>query len=301
MNNTEQTQHPSQQILSTDNAPLIPKGCENSRTETSVPEKPAIFTEAKPLSKKHFVLPRKSCAQNKQRSAEKEQLVAEFLGSGEVWSSLPILTQVLKIETKQTRVTLNRMVDKNLLQKEILPDGLTIYGITRTGIALVKDQANSKAFQIGRTPQSTVQHHLLIQKVRLHFALMKTSGWLPGKAIYKNKNYPLINIADSCFQFMNMTCVLEVELFVKSNKRMKVILENYVHDLTNTQYGKPLLGRVYYFTPHVDLLENLIDCYVPSALRDCFTVIFLNTEIPPYASSKQAPESVKSGDGGKRE
>jgi hypothetical protein len=285
MNNTD-PQQPSQQTDITNNAPSIPNESEILRADISAPEKPPIFTEAKPLSKKHFRLTPQSYEQNKKRLAEKEQLILNFLGGGEVWSSLAILSHVLKIETHQTRATLNRMVDKKLLQKEVLHDGLTIYGIALTGIAMVKDQTNSKPFNIGKTPQSTVQHHLLTQKTRLFFQLMKTSNWLPGKVIYKDKNYHLKNIADGCFQFMGLTCVLEMELFVKSHKRMKVILGNYTHDLTDTQYGKPLLDRVYYFSPHVELIKALIECYVPSALHVRFIVMPLSTDIPPYRSPK---------------
>ncbi len=286
MNNTDQQQYPSQQTDTVNNAPSTPNESEILRSNISAPEKPSIFTEDKPLAPKRFVLPRKSYTQNQKRSAEKQQSIVDFLGSGEVWSSLFILTHVLKIEVHQTRVTLDRMVDNKLLKKETLPDGLTIYGISSTGIALVKDQINSKPFQIGKTPQSTVAHHLLTQKVRLLSESIKATNWLPGKAIYKDKNYHLINIADASYIFQGMSCVLEVELFVKSRKRMKVILENYVHDLTDTQYGKPLLDRVYYFTPHSDLIKKLVDEYVPAGLRSRFVVIQLNTDIYPFRSPK---------------
>lgn len=285
INPQQNSQQPSQQTDTTNNAPSTPQEGEILRNETSAPEKPSIFTEDKPLAKKRFILPPRSYAQNKTRSAQKEQLIADFLGSGEVWSSLFIFSHVLKIEVHQTRVTLDRMVDNKLLKKETLPNGLTIYGITNTGIAFVKDQTNAKPFQIGKTPQSTVAHHLLTQKVRLLLTSMKTTeGWLCGKAIYKDKNYHLKNVADGCYQFQNLTCVLEIELFVKSHKRMKKILENYVFDLTDTQYGKPLLDRVYYFTPHVELIKQLIEQYVPAGLRSRFVVINLNTDIYPYRS-----------------
>lgn len=298
MKNPEQQQQPSQQTDKTNNAPSNPQEGEILRNEVTAPTKPAIFTEDKPLAPKHFTLPRKSYAQNKQRSAEKDQLIADFLGSGEVWSSLFILTHVLKIEVHQTRVTLDRMVNKKLLKEETLPDGLKIYGITNTGIALVKDQTNAKPFQIGKTPLSTVSHHLLTQKVRLLLTSMKTTeGWLCGKAIYKDKNYHLKNVADGCYQFQNLTCVLEIELFVKSHKRMKKILENYISDLTDTQYGKPLLDRVYYFTPHPELIKQLLNQYVPAGLRSRFVVIQLNTDIYPFRSPKPIVGSNESKDG----
>lgn len=296
MKNTDQ-QHSSQHTDTTNNAPLNPSEDSILRNEISAQAKPAIFTEAKPLAPKRFRLPPQSYKQNKKRSAEKEQSIVNFLGSGEVWSSLPILTHVLKIEEHQTSVTLKRMVIKNLIKEEVLPDKTKIFGITNTGIALVKDQTNSKAFCIGKTPLSTVKHHLLTQKARLLFQSMKATAWLPGKAIYKDKNYHLKNVADGCFQFQNLTCVLEIELFVKSHKRMKKVLGNYVHDLTDTQYGKPLLDRVYYFTPHVELIKALIDCYVPGALRGRFVVIPLSAEIPPYRSPKPVAGSFKPENG----
>ena len=298
MNNTDQQQYPSQQTDTVNNAPSTPNEGEVMRNDIPAPEKPAIFTEDKPLAPKRFVLPRKSYTQNQKRSAEKQQSIVDFLGSGEVWSSLFILTHVLKIEVHQTRVTLDRMVDNKLLKKETLPNGLTIYGITNTGIALVKDQTNAKPFQIGKTPQSTAAHHLLTQKVRLLLTSIKTTeDWLCGKAIFKNKNYHLITIADASFIFQGLSCVLEIELFVKSHKRMKKILENYISDLTDTQYGKPLLDRVYYFTPHPELVKHLIDQYVPAGLRSRFVVIQLNTDIYPFRSPKPIVGSNESKDG----
>jgi lipoprotein signal peptidase len=297
MNNTEQQQQPSQQTDTTNNAPLTPNESEVSRNDIPAQAKPAIFTEDKPLAKKRFVLPVKSNSEIQKRSAEKELSIVNFLGSGEVWSSLFILTHVLKIEVHQTRVTLKRMVNKKLLKEETLPDKTKIYGITNTGIALVKDQTNSKSFQIGKTPQSTVAHHLLTQKVRLLSESIKATDWLPGKAIYKDKNYHLINIADASYIFQGMSCVLEVELFVKSHKRMKKILENYISDLTDTQYGKPLLDRVYYFTPHPELIKQLLDQYVPARLRNRFVVIQLNTNVYPYRSPKPIVGSIESKDG----
>lgn len=296
MKNTDQQQN-SQQTNTSNNPLGHHTESPDLRNEASAPEKPAIFTEDKPLAKKRFVLPRRSNADIQQRSAAKEQDVLAFLGSGEVWSSLPILTHVLKIGVHQTRVTLNRMVDKKLLKEETLPDGLKIYGITNTGIALVKDQTNSKAFCIGKTPLSTVKHHLLTQKVRLLFRSLKASAWLPGKAIYKDKNYHLKNVADGSFRYQNLNCVLEVELSVKTDKRFKVVLGNYVLDMGSDQYGKPLLDRVYYFTPHPSLIEKLIDKLVPTEFRNRFVVIKLNTETYPYRSPKQAEGSSKSEDG----
>ena len=122
MNNTEQ-QHPSQQTFTPNNPLVIQTEGSVLRNDIPAPTKPAIFTDPKPLAPKRFVLPSKSFTQNKQRSAEKEQSIVDFLGSGEVWSSLFILTHVLKIEVHQTRVTLDRMVNKKLLKEETLPDG----------------------------------------------------------------------------------------------------------------------------------------------------------------------------------
>lgn len=298
MKNTDE-QQPSQQTDTTNDSHINQDEGSVLRNEIPAPTKPDIFTNPKPFAKKRFILPRKSYAQNKKRLAEKEQLIVDFLGSGEVWSSLAILSHVLKIGEHQTRVTLERMVDKKSLKEEVLvvapnvPKGFKIYGITNTGIALAKDQSNSKPFNIGKTSLSTVAHHLLTQKTRLLLESIKATDWLCGKAIYKNKNYHFKNIADGCFIFQNLTCVSEIELFVKSKKRMKIILENYIHDLTDTQYGKPLLDRVYYFTPHTDLISNLFDMYVPTELRKHFVVIPLSTQIPPYRSPEKLAKSLK--------
>lgn len=251
--------------------------------------------DKKPLGKNRFALLRKTHAAINNRVQQKEQLVVDFIGVGEVYSTKNILSHVLKLGERQTQVTLANMVKKNLLLPESLSPSIKIYGLTATGAALVRNPEHCRTLQVGKTVLNTVQHHILTQKFRLAFESTDATNWIPGKLMYQNKFNPLKNVPDASFVRGGQLYAVEIEIHLKTEKRYREIFQKYVEDMDDTEHGKPVLWMVYYFTKHVYALNQLLDRLVPPKYRDRFRVLVRDFEIHPYVPD-WSPNNDSSGE-----
>jgi|CXWL01.1.fsa_nt_gi hypothetical protein len=249
--------------------------------DDEINKKPEIFTDKQPFQKKKFIPPKSSHKEIKKRIQEKNTSILCFMGSGEVWSTMKMLSHLLQLGVRQTQSTLAKMVRDRLLKAEDLHDGTRIYGITPTGLALVNATGTCPTLSLGKTVPRTTAHHLVIQKVRIELTkYYEVENWVTGKTLYKNRLFK--NIPDSLFTHRSRYFAVEVELNVKSKQRMKEVLKNYCTGFYDLDDPMCPLHYVIYFTPLVDAVRTLIDEFVPQNLRRRFLVIHINEEIQAY-------------------
>ncbi len=243
--------------------------------------KPQIFTDKQPLAKKKFIPPTRTHQEIKKRIQEKHILTLSFLGSGEVWTTMKMVSNLLQLGVRQTQTTLSHMVRDNLLKTESLSGGLRLYGISPLGLAYINKAGTCPAFSLGKTIPRTVDHHLVIQKIRLELEkYYGAENWVTGKALYKLKLFK--NIPDALFTHRHRYFAIESELNVKSRQRMKEVLKNYCTGFYDLNDPLCPLHYVIYFTPHVEAVRDLIDEFVPAEFRRRFLVIHTDEEIKPY-------------------
>lgn len=215
--------------------------------------------------------------QIKARNIQKRQDILRWLALYYV-SLLSVLTIVLSIDARNSRALLKKMLQEKLLRSEKLSSGHVAYGLAPAGIAEIAkfdtDLAKlAKIYQIGRTPISTIPHRINIQMVDLSLSLFGWEDFTPGHLLYKNKGSQVPDlIADDP---NGLVVALEVELNVKSTKRMKVVCEQYA-ELVDYELDPCIpFQRILYLTPYVDRLNQLLDDLVPREKRHFFEVDML--------------------------
>ena len=198
-----------------------------------------------------------SNAEKRQIAAKKRQGVLAFLGSGEIYSTSEILSDLLQLSDRVTRRLLQQMSSENerLLKVDVMPTTLKLYGITPHGLATSGSDPRMKPFEIGKTNPGWVQHHLESQLVRIRAERAGWKDWIPGKALLLNANSDrLKKLPDSLASRPDGRKVaIEVERFVKSRKRLAVVLGEHLKQIADQKYD-----FVYYFSPHPQALERTL-------------------------------------------
>ncbi|NOU00075.1 MAG: hypothetical protein HOO95_00660 [Gallionella sp.] len=248
--------------------------------------KPAIFTDAQPLAPKKYIPAKSSHQDIKKRIQEKKTLALDFMGSGEVWTTMKMVSHILELGVRQTQATLSHMVRDNLLKTESLAGGLRIYGISPLGLANINATGTCPALSLGKTIPRTTDHHLVIQKIRLELEKhYQAENWVTGKTLYKNKLFK--SVPDALFTHRGRIFAVEGELNVKSRQRMKEVLKNYYTNFFDLNDPLCPIHYVIYFTPHVGAVRDLINEFVPIEFRRRFRVIHIDTEIQSYRKEER--------------
>ncbi|BCK87799.1 hypothetical protein MIZ01_1595 [Sideroxyarcus emersonii] len=187
--------------------------------------------------------------ERQQRSAEKRAAVLGFLASGEQWSTLTVLSELLRTSERNALRLLQKLNEEKLIKVDdrVLPHlRLKLYGITDHGLAVVGADVDMKAFAIGRTNPSFVQHHLESQLVRIRAEQTGWSNWTPGKVLFTDNSTRLKKLPDSLANRPDGRRVaVEIERFVKSPKRLTDVVGLHLQQIVAGKYD-----LVYYFTPH---------------------------------------------------
>ncbi len=219
--------------------------------------------------------------------------VLAFLGGGEVWSTLPNLSNLLKIEITQTEKILDIMVVEKLLMCEELVTGEWLYGISTKGLKFIDMASCSRPFRLRVTSISSVPHQVLTQKCRFELESAGADDWLPGKSMFKKTHRHLKNIPDAIFHLSGTVAVaMEVELHVKSSLKMKQILNNYYDDMGDIDDPMSPVQVVIYYTPHVKAITKLIDKYIPTNRRSQFWIFHLDKSILPFEETRAIPSAL---------
>lgn len=230
-----------------------------------------------------FWLPTRLHQEILQRQREKQTEVLTFLVDGEVYSSMRVLSWLLKLEVRQAQTTLSGMTAQKLLVAEDLAPGTRIYGISREGAAFISPAEAFRIFCSGKTSPLTLNHRLLCQLIRIELTeFFHAEFWVAEKILIKERKFP--NIPDGVFYIDDLTFAIEVELTLKTAQDQAKVLAVYCEMLCEVPDPGAWVNRVIFFTPHVDAMVERINKSVPDRLRHCFYVQHLVPGIVPYRS-----------------
>ena len=189
-------------------------------------------------------IPRMARAQIDARAKAKETLVLDFLASGEVWTTAPILQVLLGLSARRVYSLTERM-ERDQLLKSARVEGFgklsTAWGITPTGIAFSEKAApDCPRFESLPSPQF-MQHHLDTQRSRLQ---AEAAGWTweAGKLLYSkgwNKVPDALAISPS-----GERVAVEIERTIKTPLRYQQIIPQALRDIKAGHYV-----RVQYLSP----------------------------------------------------
>jgi len=190
------------------------------------------------------------------RAKAKEQIVLDFLASGEVWTIPAILQQLLQISPRRVLDLIERMERDQLLRRETYDIGfgraVPAVGITPTGIAYAENAApDCPRFESLPTPQF-MQHHIDTQRARLQ---AEAAGWQweAGKRLY-NRGWH--KVPDGlAISPQGERVAAEVERSIKTSLRYQQIIPQALRDIKAGRYD-----RVAYISPanRADAVERAL-------------------------------------------
>lgn len=230
-------------------------------------------------------LPRMSYLEKQSRAEAKRELVLQFLASGEVFSTVAILSRVISASPSSTVRTLDYLVRDDALKSEqhvILCRHSYVYGITAHGLGLV-GKFNMRHFELGKTNTSYIQHHIDTQIARLNAEENGWKNWQPGKSLYGQN---LEKVPDAIATNANEKRVaIEIERHIKTPKRYSEIISAHLQAITQKRWAE-----VHYLCPyslhkkveaafmHIDsILVKGERIQLLQKHRDCFKFFALNS------------------------
>ena len=196
------------------------------------------------------------------RAEEKVQQVLNFLGSGETWSTLAVITALLRTSEQTARRLLKRL-QKELFVKvdDVYVNGgqLKIYGITKLGLMAAENAHElCTVYEVGRLSASIVRHYTSIQMQRIILEQKSNfSKWVPEKILLARLPRELregTSIPDAIANSeIGFRFAIEIELNLKSETRMLKAVQQHIASLESKRY----IG-VLYFTDKVPQLKHLL-------------------------------------------
>lgn len=191
------------------------------------------------------------------RAAEKEQLILDFLRD-EIYSSLKILARLLDTGERNTRLTLNKMVNKKLLVHDdesmcIMGKKIvTLWGITPNGLMEGVDPEDVatmslRTYRRGMSPL-TIEHTLKVQLIRVELERRMEDFWWTSTRFFHWKNtkgkhpskwpaYP-----DGLMEDEDREFAIEYEKSLKNHDRYNSIILNHLRNIDIGHYQ-----QVFYF------------------------------------------------------
>jgi len=189
-------------------------------------------------------IPRMTREQINARAQAKEKIVLDFLASGEVWTTEPILCRLLSLSARRVQVLLTRMARDGLVKSEKV-EGFgrlrRAWGITPTGIAFSENAAPDCPRFESLPSLQFMQHHLDTQRARLQ---AEAAGWTweAGKLLYAkgwNKVPDALAISPQ-----GERVAVEIERTIKTPLRYSQIIPQALRDVKAGRYD-----RVQYLSP----------------------------------------------------
>jgi hypothetical protein len=172
-----------------------------------------------------------------------------FLASGEIYTTLAIAAELLQTTERTALRLLKTLIAEKILRADLkaVPfSNLKIYGITEHGIGITESaHPRCREFRIGATNPNYLAHHLEGQHIRI---ILERAGWtdyVPGKLLYVDNIQRLKKLPDALVTRPDGRRVaVEIERFVKSQKRMAGIIGAHLHQILAGHYD-----IVYYSLP----------------------------------------------------
>lgn len=192
------------------------------------------------------------------RHQQKTAVVLGFLGSGEGYSILPVVAELLQTSERNALRLLQKLVEDKLIkvdEKILTHTRQKLYGITDHGLSMVGAAKEVRAFQIGKTNPSWVQHHVDCQRARIKCEMAGWSGWVPGRILMGKNADRLKKLPDAlAIRPDGRRVAIEIERFVKSTKRTCDVLGMHLQQISVGKYD-----LVYYITPHVEAQQRAFE------------------------------------------
>jgi hypothetical protein len=196
------------------------------------------------MLKPHNNIPHMSRSEIMARAEAKQQLVLDFLSSGEVWTTGPLLSQLLGLSARRAQALAARM-ERDSLLKAVKIEGFGklqfAWGITPTGLAFSEHAAaDCPRFESLPSPQF-MAHHLDTQRCRLQ---AEACGWAwePGKLLY-NKDFQKVPDALATSPTGERVAI-EIERTIKTPLRYQQVIPAALKDIKAGRYA-----RVQYISP----------------------------------------------------
>lgn len=192
-----------------------------------------------------------SYAQKQARAVQKRAALLGFLASGEVWTTLAMVAELLQVEERTALRLLKSLAKEKLIKVDegvMKLSNLKIYGITAHGIATtVSAHPKAREYQMGRTNPSWVQHHIQGQLIRIRAECAGWTDWVPGKLLMVENDKRLKKLPDFLMTRPGAggrRCAGELERFAKSPKRLTDVVGMHLQQIVAGHYD-----FVYYFCP----------------------------------------------------
>lgn len=240
-----------------------------------------------PINGKILALPHMSYLEKQSRAEAKQELVLQFLASGEVFSTVTILSRVISVSLSSTARTLDYLMRAGALKSEmhvIHCRHCAIYGITPHGLGLV-GKFGSRYFELGKTNVAYIPHHLATQVARLNAEQEGWNDWQPGKALYGQSLEKVPDALATANDPVEKRVAIEIERHIKTPKRYGEIISAHLQAITQKRWAE-----VHYLCP--DGLHKKVEAafaHIDSVLvkgervqllqkhRDCFKFFALNS------------------------
>ncbi len=226
-----------------------------------------------------------SFLEKQSRAEAKRELVLQFLASGEVFSTVTILSRVISASPSSTKRTLDCLIRDGALKFEMHVVQFRrshIYGITTHGLGLA-GKFDSRYFELGKTNTTYIPHHLDTQIARLNAEENGWENWQPGKSLYGQN---LEKVPDAIATNPDGKRVaIEIERHIKTQKRYSEIISAHLQAITQRRWAE-----AHYLCP--DSLHKKVEAafmHIDSILvkgeriqllqkhRDCFKFFALNS------------------------
>jgi DNA-binding Lrp family transcriptional regulator len=200
-----------------------------------------------------------SYSEKQQRAAEKRRILLDFLASGEVYTTLSIISTLLKTSEDTALRLVKKLTDEKILRADLkaVPfSNLKVYGITAHGLAITENaHAKCREFYPGSLNPSYLMHHIEGQKVRITLERAGWNNYIPGKLLYVENEKRMKSLPDALITRPDGKIVaIEIERTIKSHKRMMEVVGAHIQQIVAGHYT-----AVYYFTPHLSGLERLMN------------------------------------------
>lgn len=167
-------------------------------------------------------------------------------------------SELLETSERNALRLLQKLVQEKFLKVDegISPhSNLKLYGLTDHAIAVVGAQINVKAFPIGRTNPSWVQHHIQSQLIRIRAERAGWTNWVPGKALLLENGKRLKKMPDFLMTRPDRRIACgELERFCKSPKRLSVAMAGHLMQIVQGHYE-----LVYYFVPEMHAQQRAFE------------------------------------------
>lgn len=188
------------------------------------------------------------------RADEKRTKILYFLSSGEVWTTVQVVNILLNCSRQSSLRALKSMKKAGSIKSELCGN-TQLFGITGHGLALSEAaHKDTKEFELSKTNPSFINHHIQTQIARLKAESAGWTNWIPGKILY-SQTPRLKKIPDALATRPDgRTVAIEIELHIKSQKRMTEILGLYIEQLIQKRHD-----LVYYITPNPEALQRSLE------------------------------------------